>query len=149
MLPPQSNKGTPHGGLPPTSNSLADSQNALGHPPPGSHVGQTPKYLNNAHSGGGGLAGLNYNSNQSASNGSLSLLPQDPLGGKLYLPQNVDSRALVGRGPDGAAQGGSHQGHQQNFSPVPQSTKRKPPLPSPFMAKLEGSHSKLALYSQN
>lgn len=34
-----------------------------------------------------------------------------------------------------------------NFSPVPQSTKRKPPLPSPFMAKLEGSHSKMALYS--
>ena len=32
---------------------------------------------------------------------------------------------------------------------MPQSTKRKPPLPSPFMAKLEGSHSKLALYSQN
>jgi len=30
---------------------------------------------------------------------------------------------------------------------MPQSTKRKPPLPSPFMAKLEGSHSKLALYS--
>jgi len=24
--------------------------------------------------------------------------------------------------------------------------KRKPPLPAPFMTKLEGSHSKLALY---
>ena len=33
-------------------------------------------------------------------------------------------------------------------SPVQQAqTKRKPPLPSPFLSKHDGSHSKLALYS--
>ena len=70
----------------------------MGHQPiGGSLVGQTPKYLNQAHAGQG-LNSLNYNSNNSASNGSLSLLPQDPhLGGKLFLPQNVvvDSRSIV------------------------------------------------------
>ena len=82
-------------------------------------VGSTPKYLN--HQLGG------YTSNQSASN---AMLPTDPLGvqmGQMHLPQSSNG---------------------QNYSPVPQSTKRKPPLPSPFMAKLD-SHSKLALYNQN
>ena len=90
MLPPSSSaKGTPHGvGMP---GSLAEQQ-----------VGQTPKYINQGHGGGVGLASLNYNSNQSQSNGSLSILPQDPIhGGKLYLPSNVDSRQLAGRDSGG------------------------------------------------
>ena len=84
-----------------------------------SGVGSTPKYL--SHQLGG------YTSNQSASN---TILPPDPLAGQMgqiHLPN--------------ASSG------NQNYSPVPQSTKRKPPLPSPFMAKLD-SHSKLA-YNQN
>ena len=81
-------------------------------------VGSTPKYL--SHQLGG------YTSNQSASN---SLLPSDSLGGPIgqkHLPQSSSG--------------------QQNYSPVPQSTKRKPPLPSPFMAKFD-SNSKLAIYN--
>lgn len=36
-----------------------------------------------------------------------------------------------------------------SHSPIQQATtKRKPPLPSPFLSKHDGSHSKLALYSQ-
>lgn len=40
-------------------------------------------------------------------------------------------------------------GHKATHSPNQQAqTKRKPPLPSPFLSKHDGSHSKLALYSQ-
>jgi len=74
-----------------------------------------------------------YITNQSASS---AILPTEPLSGQIVLrePQNVG-------------------GHQSSFSPVMATSKnqhqRKPPLPSPFMAKMEGSHSKLALYSHN
>ena len=87
MMPGREGKGTPHGGLPPHH----DNQ---GSQPHGGH--QTPKYLNQP------PPGLNYNSNQSASNGSLGavggILPQEHMGGKLYLPashhaQGHDSRS--------------------------------------------------------
>jgi len=38
------------------------------------------------------------------------------------------------------------QSSHSNYSPVPGSTKRKPPLPAPFMTKIEGSHSNLKIY---
>ena len=90
-------------------------------------VGQTPKYLNNQ------LGSLSYNTNKNSSNALLSSETMGG-GGSLMLP---------------GSSGSGMPNSQQNFSPVPQSTKRKPPLPSPFTAKLEGSHSKMALYSQN
>jgi len=55
----------------------------------------------------------------------------------------------LGRMPRGAivsSHGGGQSSHS-NYSPVPGSTKRKPPLPAPFMAKIEGSHSNLKLYT--
>ena len=61
--------------------------------------------------------------------------------------QMADSRAMAqGQVGSTSGKGGSHP---QNCSPGQQAAKRKPPLPSPFMAKYEGSHSKLVLYSQN
>ena len=74
-----------------------------------------------------------YVTNQSASN---AILPSEHLSGQIIM-----------REPGNAG------GHQSSFSPVMQTNKqqhqRKPPLPSPFMTKMEGSHSKLALYSNN
>lgn len=81
MLPPSS-KGTSHGHQSNKGPSLEGQNGQPGHL---GGVGQTPKYLSNTP----GLGGLNYNSNQSQSNGSLSLLPGtgDPMGGgKLFLP---------------------------------------------------------------
>ncbi|CDW74770.1 protein kinase domain containing protein [Stylonychia lemnae] len=72
----------------------------------------------------------------SQSSGSSILAPKLSASNKTGNDtQNLQSESM-------AQQRGSH-------SPIQQAqTKRKPPLPSPFLSKHDGSHSKLALYSQ-